>query len=72
MVVEQLAYKKIVYHALRYPTAKVTGTVVVYVGVLTSSNDKTISNAYPLFHSPIVNPIFSVGLDLVEGNLLSG
>lgn len=36
-------------------------------------NDRSkVSNAYPLFHTPLVNPTFSVALDLIESNLIEG
>lgn len=28
-----------------------------------------ITNAFPLFHSPIVNPVLGVALDLIESNI---
>lgn len=31
-----------------------------------------MDNAYPLFHTPLVNPTFSVALDLIESNLSAG
>ena len=40
-----------------------------YAGVLTGTADLKVENAYPLFHTPIVNPTFSVALDLIESNL---
>lgn len=33
---------------------------------------KQVVDAYPLFHTPIVNPTFSVALDLIESNLPEG
>jgi hypothetical protein len=38
-------------------------------GALVGTEGKKITNAYPLFHTPIVNPTFSVALDLIESNL---
>lgn len=66
-----VAYKKIVYHLVRYPTSKVTGTPLTYAGVLVG-NKQTIFDAFPLFHTPLVNPTFSVALDLIESNLPEG
>jgi len=43
---------------------------ICHSGVLVGAEDRKVSNAYPLFHTPIVNPTFSVALDLVESNLL--
>ena len=65
MFIEPLAYKKIVYHLIRYPTSKVTGALIGKEG-------RKITNAYPLFHTPLVNPTFSVALDLIESNLAEG
>lgn len=38
---------------------------ICYAGVLTGPEDRKATNAYPLFHTPIVNPTFSVALDLI-------
>ena len=46
---------------MRYPTSKVAGALV--------GNNKEVIDAYPLFHSTIVNPTLSVALDLIESNL---
>ena len=31
--------------------------------------NKVVEDAYPLFHTPLVNPTLSVALDLIESNL---
>lgn len=46
---------------MRYPTSKVSGALV--------GNNKEVIDAYPLFHTTIVNPTLSVALDLIESNL---
>lgn len=71
MQVSELAYRKIVYHLVRYPTSKVTGNQTTYSGALVG-NGLQVVDAYPLFHTPIVNPTFSVALDLIESNLPEG
>lgn len=71
MQVSELAYRKIVYHLVRYPTSKVTGSQLAYVGALVGKGMQ-VFDAYPLFHTPIVNPTFSVALDLIESNLPEG
>lgn len=43
-----------------------------YAGVLTGTKDLKVDNAFPLFHTPIVNPTFSVALDLIESNMSAG
>ncbi len=60
------AYKKIIYHCLRYSSHKVYGALVA-----NKSDTNKITNAYPLFHSPIINPTLSIALDLIESNLQS-
>lgn len=64
--IQLVAYKKIVYHCLRYPSSKVYGAIVAE-----KSNPSNIMNAYPLSHTPIVNPTFGLALDLIESNLES-
>jgi hypothetical protein len=59
--VSELAYKKIIYHLMRYPTSKVAGALV--------GSNREVLDAYPLFHSPILNPALSVALDLIDSNL---
>lgn len=71
MQVSELAYRKIVYHLVRYPTSKVTGSQLAYAGALVGKGMQ-VADAYPLFHTPIVNPTFSVALDLIESNLPEG
>lgn len=46
---------------MRYPTSKVSGALV--------GKNKEVIDAYPLFHTTIVNPTLSVALDLIESNL---
>ena len=71
MQVSELAYRKIVYHLVRYPTSKVTGNQLANAGALVG-NGMQIVDAYPLFHTPIVNPTFSVALDLIDSNIPEG
>lgn len=41
--------------------------------IITEKNiPNKIIDAYPLFHSPIVNPTLGVALDLIESNLPQG
>lgn len=35
-------------------------------------NKQSILDVFPLFHTPVVNPTFSVALDLIESNLPEG
>lgn len=56
-----VAYKKVMFHCLRYASSNV-------VGVLVGSKD-TIKDAFPLFHTPIVNPTLEIALELVEAQL---
>jgi len=60
---------------MRYSSHKVYG--IFYNNnegaIITEKNNQSkIIDAYPLFHSPIVNPTFGVALDLIESNLPSG
>lgn len=58
------AYRKMMLHCLRYASQNV-------VGVLTG-NKSTIEDAFPLFHTPIVNPSLDIALELVEAQLPEG
>jgi hypothetical protein len=40
--------------------------------VLVGKQRSTVTNVYPLFHTPLVNPTFSVAMDLIEANLIEG
>lgn len=37
--------------------------------IANKQNPNEIVNAFPLFHTPIVNPTFVIALDLIESNL---
>lgn len=63
MTVSLTAYKKVMFHCLRYANSNV-------VGVLVGSKSE-IKDAFPLFHTPIVNPSLEIGLELVEAQLPS-
>ena len=63
------AYKKIVYHSIRYPSSKVYGIIILILGILVGSSPNNISDAYPLFHTPLVNPSLTIAMNLVESNI---
>jgi hypothetical protein len=46
--ISKLAYQKAVFHALKYPSSNIIGILV--------GKGYDVSNAYPLFHTPIVSP----------------
>lgn len=52
---------------MRYPSHKVYGIFKWDSGAIITdkNNHNKIIDAYPLFHSPIVNPTFGVALDLI-------
>ena len=39
------------------------------IGLLTGPSSTKITNAYPLFHTALVNPTLSIAMDLVQSNL---
>lgn len=55
------AYKKVMFHCLRYANSNVLGLLV--------GNSDTVKDAFPLFHTPIANPSLEIGLELVEAQL---
>lgn len=60
---------------MRYSSHKVYGIFLISIkgAIITDKNNQNkIVDAYPLFHSPIVNPTFGVALDLIESNLPEG
>lgn len=41
-----------------------SGALIAY-----KNSANKITNAFPLFHTPIVNPVLGVALDLIESNI---
>lgn len=58
------AYRKMMLHCLRYASQNVVGLLI--------GNKSNVEDAYPLFHTPIVNPSLEIGMELVEAQLSEG
>lgn len=70
LTIHEIAYKKMIYHCLCYPSSKVYGKNVSYVGALIEGDkEEMIVDAYPLFHTPLLAPSLSIAMDLIESNL---
>lgn len=58
---KQLAYKKMVYHNLKYSSNEVVG---IFIGQKVN-NALSIEDAFPLFHNPVTTPMLELAFVMV-------
>ena len=68
VTINKLAYQKAIFHSLKFPSSNVLGMMSINIGVLVG-NKQEVTDAYPLFHSPVVSPSLEIAFGLVESQL---
>jgi hypothetical protein len=70
--IEIRAYCKLLLHAAKYPSESICGILIGSGGAdkTSASSQYTITNAYPVSHTPPVGPIFDIAGDFVSNQAI--